>query len=187
MVSDEVMPLVERLLGCLCTQLAGTLAGEACVCCPYPGAVAPMDFCCQCEVDGRTAEGQAWVTVARIYPTTGSFPTQQRGPVTACSMQMWAADLTMGVYRCAAGPDARGNPPGCNQVSGDLAKVLSDAAAMRSAALCCFASDEVSDVAVGEWMPVGPTGGCVGGQMTVTVGFVECCPPATPDARSQCL
>jgi len=185
-VVDPVFPLAQALLECLCEQLPGTVGGDVCVCCLHPGTVAPMDHCCRCEIDGQDAEGQAWVTVTRIYPTTGRFPVQQLGEVSACNLQRWAADMTMGVYRCAAVPDSRGNPPACDGVTHDLAKVLSDAAAMRDAVHCCFTGDDTPDVAVGEWTPVGPAGGCVGGQMTLTVGFGGCCPPAGPGATRRC-
>jgi hypothetical protein len=174
---DPVISLAERLLGCLCGLLPATVGGPVCVCCLNPGMEAPMDYCCKCEVDGEPAEGQAWVSVINTFPSV-RFPLPQLDLQRGCPpLSQFAATLQMGVYRCAPVPDARGNPPGCDVLSLATEKILSDAAAMRQAAVCCFHhGDEGPDMLLGEWEPLGPMGGCVGGAMRVTVAFTDCCP-----------
>jgi hypothetical protein len=177
---DPVGPLVTRLLGCLCDQLPATLAGPACFCCARPGLAVPADFCCSC--DGVTpGEGQAWVRAARIFPVTARFPTPQadRDP---CERGGWAVELQLGVWRCAATVDDEGNPPECADVTRDAMVALSDAAAMRRAVKCCFAVPRGDYlVVVNGWEPLGPNGGCAGGQLTITVGFYDCaCPEPLP-------
>lgn len=174
---DRVSGLVSRLLGCLCAQLADTVAGPPVMCCVRPGLAAPADLCCQAEVDGETREGQAWVRVARIYPTTGRFP-QQAVDRQICATGGWAAELEMGAWRCAATVDDDGSPPACGDVTRDALVALSDAAAMRRAARCCF-PDEKGDppAVVGEWVPLGPNGGCTGGTLTLTAQFYDCACP----------
>ncbi|REF00618.1 hypothetical protein [Thermomonospora umbrina] len=118
-----------------------------------------------------------WVRLQRIYPTTSPWPQEATTPLPCSAGGAWAAELVMGVYRCVAAVDDNGDPATCEQVFNDAEKLLSDAAAMRQAALCCFpATEEGPDVLAGEYRPIGPNGGCGGGQMLVTVRFTECCP-----------
>jgi hypothetical protein len=179
-LADPVGPLVQALLACLCDQLPGTLAGPAVMCCPRPGLSVPAELCCQDVVDGQTGEGHAWVRANRIYPTTTRFPQPQAEPLPCTSG--WAAELAMGVWRCAAVVGDDGEPPSCEDITRDALVTLSDAAAMRAALACCFTGGPVGAdndriVIAGDWAPLGPNGGCVGGALTVTVQFYDCpCP-----------
>lgn len=165
--------LAVELLECLCAQLELTVGGPVCRCCLAAGAGVPADFCCDCG----GGHGQAWVRVARIYPTTARFPNAQVEP-DKCALGMWAVELELGAYRCAATVDGRGNPPSCERVTRDAEVILDDAAAMRRAANCCFRAGEVGrQLMVGQWQPYGPDGGCIGGSMVVTVRSADCCPP----------
>lgn len=180
---DPVLPIAERLLGCLCAQLPETVGGDVCSCCLHPGQSVPVDYCCECDVGGEAGEGQAWVRPGRIYPTSGRFPVQlvDAAPCPA-GLGLWAVELVLGVYRCAAAMDDDGEPPSCDRTWGDTEKLLSDAAALRAAISCCFPNmgdpgeGDPPVVVVGGWESLGPSGGCVGGQMTVTVQFSDCCP-----------
>lgn len=168
-------PLAAELLECLCTALEGSLSGPPCRCCIYPGAAVPADSCCEC--DG--GQGQAWVRVARIYPIiVGRFPNQMFEPTRCDTHRAWAVELELGVYRCLATLDDDGNPPTCEQLEHDAQMIADDAAAMRVAARCCFAGRD-RDMVMGAWAPIGPSGGCGGGSMTLTVQAWDCeCPPA---------
>lgn len=173
---DPVIALAERLLACLCEVLPSTVGGDVCVCCLNPGVETPMDYCCECTVGDQPAEGQAWVSVVKIFPST-RFPAQQLDRAACGQGSGFVAELVMGVYRCAPVSDARGNPPTCDQQMAVTEKILSDAAAMRQAVRCCFRDEvEAPDVLIGEWVPLGPQGGCAGGAQLVTVGFADCCP-----------
>lgn len=167
------MPLVELLSVCLCDALTGTVAGPVCQCYLYPGSVTTADFC---GVSGN-AEGSATIGISRIYPASPRFPNQAFD-VKQCFDNLWAVELVMTVYRCAAtGKD--GQPPTAAQRRADLEKILDDAAAMRRA-LCCLRDDPTIDSAYvlpGEWRPIDPAGACVGGQMSVTIAATDCCPP----------
>lgn len=171
---DPVLPLAERLLACLCNALEDSHRGPVCACCLHPGSVVPMDYC-DCECAG--GQGQAWVRVARIYPTGARFPSQTFD-IQPCQQAVpsWAVELVMGVYRCIATIDDEGRPPDCAQVTDDAVALMSDAAAMRQAAMCCFPDGGDTAVVVGEYTPIGPSGGCGGGQLSVTVQAYDCCP-----------
>ncbi len=177
---DLVLPYAERLVGCLCSQLALTPAGGTCQCCLRPGtAPPPADACCQCS----TGNGQASVQIGPIFPVVeGKFP--QRGIVGTldnCTAYEWAVELIMVVYRCVSAADEKGYPS-CEELTADTIKIQNDAKAMRLAALCCDwrGADDLGDpprMVLGEWRPLNPMGGCAGGQMSVTVLLgSECCP-----------
>lgn len=171
-LTDPVMPLAERLLDCLCALLEGTVGGPVCHCCIYPGKVVPVDYCCECPGAG---EGQAWVRIDRIYPTSGRFPARATQAEPCGAGGGWAAELVMGVYRCVSTLDDQGNPPPCERIWADAEKLSSDATAMRIAAVCCFPEEGVQSVP-GEYEPLESEGGCGGGTMSVLVRFDECCP-----------
>lgn len=171
-IDRVAMGLAEELLACLCTALAETTGGAPCFCCASAGERPPaMDYCCDCG----QGHGQAWVRVVRIFPAAARFP-QLSTDVEQCRLGSWGVELEVGAYRCAAVPDNRGNPPSCARVTRDAEVIVDDAAAMRRAITCCFASSD-RDQVVGEWRPIGPSGGCVGGSMTVQVRASDCCPP----------
>lgn len=175
-LTDAVMPLAERLLDCLCALLESTVGGPVCHCCLYPGRTVPVDHCCECPGSG---EGQAWVRIERIYPTSGRFPARANHAAEPCGNGGgWAVELMMGVYRCVSTLDEAGNPPPCQDIWADAAKLSSDAAAMRAAATCCFPGEGIEAVP-GDYEPLDADGGCGGGTMTVIARFDECCPDLT--------
>lgn len=159
-----VTPVAEALLACLCAELETTIGGKPCQCSLRPGAgFPPMDACCACG-DGQ---GQASVQVLSVYPTT-KFPARGAGAtVTPCSGFAWVAELAVVVYRCMACPTDSSFPSGA-ELNADTRKILSDAAAMRRAVLCCDWRDD-RQVVPGEWQAIGPAGCCGGGRMTVLV------------------
>lgn len=174
-----VVPYAERLLACLCAELAVSLGGPVCSCCLRPGGVMPpMDACgCGCTDGGS---GQASVQVTAIYPSS-KFPRtgvdDWRGP---CAAEVtWVADLAMTVYRCVHGVDEQGAPPTCEELEQDARTIQADAAAMRRAFACCDWAEDAR-VVPGAWTPVPPTGNCAGGFMLVTVDLgALCCPPSS--------
>lgn len=170
-----VLPHAERLLACLCAELALSPGGPVCTCCLRPGgALVPMDSCF-CECDG--GKGQASVQVLSIYPSS-KFPRNSLDQWDeACEVTTtWVAELAMTVYRCVGVVDEQGNPPSCERLEQDARMIQGDAAAMRRAFACCDWSNGRSKVP-GPWTPVPPQGGCAGGFMTVRVDLgTLCCP-----------
>jgi hypothetical protein len=159
-----VTPIAQALLECLCEQLATTIGGPPCQCCLRPGGLnPPADACCKCG----NGQGQASVQVLSIYPTI-KFPQRGVGAsLSPCTEWVWAAELALVVYRCMACADDSGFPS-CDELTYDARKILSDAAAMRRAVLCCDWRDDQA-IVPGEWLPVQTAGCCGGGRMTVTV------------------
>lgn len=169
--------LAEQLRECLCTELDAVSAPVNC-CCHLPGQVVVWDSC---------DPGQAWVRVVRVYMAGGRFPAAATPTdLGACGGQGgWAVTLELGVLRCMPQPDERGNLPSCEDYSAVARLVDADAHAMRRAVLCCdwrgTCLQGDGQMAVGEWLPLGPQGTCVGGTMTVTVEVRACiCDPTPP-------
>ncbi|MFC7721151.1 hypothetical protein [Nonomuraea recticatena] len=169
--------LAEELLACFCAALEETTAGAPCRCSLLPGAQVAADLCCDCG----NGNGQAWVRVDSMWPTTARWP-QRLGEPEKCPINLWAVQLELGAFRCAAKVDNRGRPPSAARLTRDAEIVLDDAAAMRRAISCCFrtADEPKRRLVVGEWRPLGPDGGCVGGFMQVTVKADDCCPEPGP-------
>lgn len=134
-----------------------------------PGATAVWDTCC--IDDGR--EGQLWVATTQVYPATGQL-TPDTQPVR-CQPSGFAADLIVGVLRCAHTLDDQGNPPTVEQVTADAEKVARDRTLIRDAILCDAGPRlDVGGYRLGGWVPLGPQGGCVGGQWTLTIALPSC-------------
>lgn len=136
-----------------------------------PGVEAVDDVCCKCcAEDGSEADGQAWVRVARIFPT-GRFPAPMMERSNC--VHEWAAVIELGIVRCMHTMSDDGSPPCADDLDSDALKTLRDAAILRSVVDCVGRElfDECSAFVPGEWTPRGPAGGCGGGTMSVTVSF----------------
>lgn len=166
-----VSDAAQLLLACYETELESAPNPPATICMrvgsevPYSAGLSE-DECCS---------GLAWVRVVRIYPSI-NFPSPADGP-EICIQTSYAVELELGAARCHSfGTTAAG--PSCDTWTAEFLQVDADAAAMRRAVLCCFApqmeglwgSDQF---VMGEWVPFGAEGGCIGGTMSVTVQL-EC-------------
>lgn len=152
--------LAAHLLGCVCEALEETTCG-----CPEWRAVVAgqpsWDVCC---------EGQLYVAVENVYPSL-VFPAATAEPVR-CGAPL-AATLVVGIARCAVSMDDRGNPPTCEAQSSQAVRVYEDAEAVMRGTICCLAElsrDALS--VVGAQSFIGPSGGCVGSELRVSVQLV---------------
>lgn len=186
---DLVLPELTRLVACVCTALDASLAGSVCRCSSAPSADIIADFCggdAGCTGCSNGRNGQATVGVSRIYPVTEPFPTQLFES-TPCAGFAYAADFSITVLRCAPGAKMVGNklvPPTAAQLDNAAAIVLSDAAAVRDAVLCCFplASSGMctQQVILTGWDSLAD-GDCMGGTTTVTAAIGYCGCPESGD------
>lgn len=169
-VVDTVAPIVEHLLACLTVRL-DEVGAPVCRAFWHPGATAPWDACGQSDAG---AEGQAWVAVNRIYPSD-SFPVETID-AHRCFPRGFAAEVTVGVLRCAATIDDHGQAPSADEVTDDALKVSRDRAVALDAIVCCLIGPDADpgEYRLGSWTPLGPDGGCVGGTWTVTVAVPAC-------------
>lgn len=169
-----------KLLGCLEDQIALSVGGPVCQASLYPGASVPMDFCGDdpCTSDGH---GMAAVRVVNIQ----LLPEQTSNQCQFIAAQM-AVTYEMTVLRCAHTIQKSNGTvaiPTTDELASDTAIVMDDAAAMRKALKCCFGAKPATGgcaprfPTIGPWLPRGPAGGCMGGQMQITVIMNDCgCP-----------
>lgn len=156
----SVLPVMEALLGCLCAALEDSPGGSPCFCGLLPGALVAMDYV-DCDGDGC---GQAWVRLDSVYPST-RFPTLD---LEATCRSPQAARVQLGVLRCVPGMDADGTPPD-EVAQAEATRIqLGDRAALQRAVECCFDRPH-RDYMLGQYAPIGPSGGAGGGALVVTV------------------
>jgi len=159
---DLIVRLTQELLDCCCSALEKTACG-----CPgrafvSAGAVA-HDDCCACD-------GQLWVGVERVF-AYDRFPAPA-GMLTC--LPPLAADIVIGVIRCAPTVDDNGNPPTVDALNASSAQVYEDAYAVMNGVLCCLApTSKARPAVIGNQRPVGPAGGCVGTELRLTVALVD--------------
>lgn len=125
----------------------------------------PWELCCQCA-DGSI--GQAYVTVYRVR-----HMNQVDGGTMPCP-GIFEADVRIGVLRCAITSEDDGTPPPQDAVSMQSLGVLRDRLAINQAIRCLFGSEyDVDDWTLGNWRSLGPQGGCVGGEVELTIRFAD--------------
>ena len=139
-----------------------------------PGTTVAWDNCCE-------PGGQLYVRLVEVFPTAGTtaaFPSidsQQQ-----CGVSMLAAQLAVGVIRCAHTVDDEGNPPTAQEMTVDALKTTEDMSSLLQAITCCWGPEQ-RQWKLSNWTPQGVRGGCVGGEWTVYVAVSPCgCPPADP-------
>lgn len=132
-----------------------------------PGEGAPHD---NCEKNRSTgADGQLWI--AHLLSQAG-WPSPTGEPTTCATP--FTETIEIGIVRCAQGKVTdKGTPPPAELVTADAEQQESDRLAIRNAILCCSAID-AKDLIIGDWVPIDPQGGCVGGVWTVLIRDAGC-------------
>lgn len=153
----EIWPLITALHQCLCDTLdeRGLMPGD-CFCGVLPGETTVWDY----------QDGMAWVRLASTVPST-VFPSQDFS-LNNCGKTL-AAEIEVGVLHCAPRIGADKAPPTEVEQFEAARRQVATMAAMRSAILCCQELNE-GDMVLGDYSPLGPNGGLVGGSWTVNVG-----------------
>lgn len=164
-------PLMSAIARCLCTNLVDTIGGPPGRCCAIPGSAVILDDCC---------DGTGWVRMDRVDAIPAGTLDIQRTMYSwggaPCGPDLFRLILGVGVMRCAATIDEAGTPPSCERLEFETQRWLSDVDAIYRAALCCV-DDNVQVYQVDPLVlaPLGPAGGCVGGELTVAY-TVDLCP-----------
>lgn len=134
----------------------------------YSGGSIAWDDCCK---------GQVWVRLIALEPHTGD-PRQNRamGP---CGVLAWRATIGVGVLRCAATLADNGDAPPPSVLTAETLQMTADMTALSEAVTCTIprSIQGLMKMQVGGWGPLGPEGGCVGGEWTVQALVNTCqCP-----------
>lgn len=124
-----------------------------------PGGVVAWDDCC---------DGQVWVRLASATPAPApAAPLKASGDL--CAVPWWTLNVVVGVIRCAHTIDDEGNAPTPRELSEDAESVLEDMWTILRVITCKVAHERM-----GTWTPVGPEGGCVGGEWSFTARIAGC-------------
>lgn len=197
----SVHQAAQDLLDCVCGALDASpleipgLAGCPCRVGVVPGEVAADGCDGGCNVGPGEFPGQLTVSVRRVFATdTNNFPRElglgsdrTSGGVRDRSLcrlpQLTAVELLVTLFRCTPVPDDNGCPPSMQALDATALQYHADMLAVQRGILCCFPGTE-TDVRrngrrflVGATTTIGPQGGCVGFQTSVTVALDGQLPP----------
>lgn len=158
MATDLLGPVLSTALACADAALIPQV-GRAAL---YPGSSVAWDDCC---------EGQVWVRLISLTPSGN--PANSRNQLTPCGVLMWTATIGVGVLRCAATLDDAGNAPSPALLNADTLQMTQDMINIAEALQCCLAP-QLGKLSMTRWDPLGPNGGCVGGEWVATLLIDNC-------------
>ncbi|HEY5841538.1 MAG TPA: hypothetical protein VIU87_08730 [Mycobacterium sp.] len=125
-----------------------------------PGEEVAWDECC---------EGQLWCRIIRVG--AGSYRGKADG--TVCDIPYWTLTLGLGVIRCVGVLDDNGTAPTAARISADGLQANQDIAALSEVITCIGLTTGILG-----WIPLGPQGGCAGGEWQFETRVAVCaCPP----------
>lgn len=119
-----------------------------------PGLETVWDDCCN---------GQLWVRLVAVQPMMDT--AAQRGVPQNAGLLGWLVDLAIGTARCVISLQEDGSPPTADQMTTDAQAEVQDMEDIRDALLCNM--DGIPNLirpTLVTWAPLGPLGGCVGGE-----------------------
>ena len=126
-----------------------------------PGAQVAWDNCCE---DGGGG-GQLWVRAVNVLPGWPRQDNEQK-----CGIRLATAVLAVGVIRCAHTLDDQGNSPTPAEMTSDTTRIMEDMEDMLSGVM----ENYEWTYTMGQWTPLGPDGGCAGGEWIVNVRVQPC-------------
>ena len=159
MAQDRLGSLMALMLGCAERHLSRPV-GLATV---VPGNAVVWDDCCN---------GQLWTRIISIAGASTSL----KASGSPC-LPLYQVRVGMGVIRCAFTVDEQGVPPSAAQMTADAFQTYQDLTDLVEAINCCIRPTEaIETLRIGDWSPLGPNGGCVGGELTLTFNHALCTP-----------
>lgn len=150
---------LDALLSCVCEALTNEGAGPTCSCALYAGEEVAWDTCGMCD---DNLCGMGYVRVVDAFQSS-TFPLPD-DPQDTCPGPL-TVQVAVGALRCVPLPDEDGTLPAAEEITESSLALIADMMALFSAALCC------DGARVGNWEPLGPQGGCAGGEWTVWIGL----------------
>lgn len=160
---NPVFARLQAIAACLCAAIQDPENGvpDVCYCGVVPGGTPPAIYSGNC----KDKCGMAWVRLTTAYPSTavGAASVQP----ARCDVGM-GMDVEVGMLRCMSVGDDRGNPPPPQEQIDATELQMADLLVMWKAILCCDAIPN-GDVILGQYTPVGPEGGLVGGFFTLSM------------------
>lgn len=125
------------------------------------GTQAVWDDCCN---------GQLWALVSNTSPVAD--PAKADG--TRCFVRS-QINIQIGVIRCAVGVLSDRGLPSAIEMTADALSTYQDRLDILEALECCVTTmPYVQNLRVGNWTPLGPNAGCVGGQWSASFRLDDC-------------
>ena len=145
-LSNAVQGLLAAVYGGLSVKPAASIVA--------PGSEVAWDECC---------DGQLWIRVSGQEPALSS---RAGAADPNCRLLGWYVTLGVGIIRCVASLDSRGSPPTPTAITEDGLTSIRDSVEIRTALVC---ADTSLRLTVLQWSPLGPAGGCAGGEWLVSI------------------
>jgi hypothetical protein len=167
-VTDPLQPILEDIRDLLSARVNHGLPPNHINFTPTlipTGLETVIDNCCP---------GLAWVRVINVVPTT-SFPSPANTMV-GCPDTLFAANLELGVSRCAAGIDEDGTIP-IETLDYEAVQFGKDRSALIQTVICDMAVYFECKISLGAWEPLATQGGCYGSTVQVAIPYRMCCDP----------
>lgn len=124
-----------------------------------PGESMAWDDCC---------EGQVWARLTSLAPLPSNTPAQRPG-ANPCAIPSFLGTFELGIVRCAATVNDRGQAPSPFQITEDGEQSINDMTTLLGILRC---RDDLRSL-IG-WIPQGPEGGCHGGYWQFTTLVHNC-------------
>jgi hypothetical protein len=150
---DLLGPMLTDLLSCTSAALSPQV-GRALV---APGGLVAWDECC---------DGMTWTRLISLdyTPDLAHLGANNNNP---CGLK-WNASIGVGVLRCSSTVNDQGQVAGPEVFIAEAMQMTQDSAALCQAIYCCNLV-KLPDLQVQRWDALGPDGGCVGGEWTITM------------------
>lgn len=154
-----ILSRMTALAACICEQIRTDGSPEPCWCGVMPGQEALL------EALGNACDGGlAWVRLASVYPSEIiGQPSQKTGNCGTGT----GFDLEMGIARLVTVEE---EAPDEAEALAAVDQQVIDMQTMRRALACCGAIKR-TDYILGQYTPLGPLGGVVGGTWTIFCGL----------------
>lgn len=121
-----------------------------------PGGQVAWDDCCS---------GQLWVRLIGVEPKSSA---------PGCGVDYARVSLGVGTVRCAHTVDDLGRPPTQRQITSDGHEMVQDVNDIMSSLMQMTSPFDERPFTLNQWIPLGPNGGCHGGEWRVTVDLGVC-------------
>lgn len=146
------------LAECLCATIITEGLPEPCFCGVVPGDIVALDYINGCD----DKCGMAWVRLALASPTTGVGVVDEQ--VNNCGSTV-GFTTEVGIARCLP-VNEDGTPPDVADYLASAQLQIADMLAMRKAIECC---EDLGDLILDSYQPLGPSGMAVGGFWLATM------------------
>lgn len=168
---DALWSVLGTIRDCAFEGMSATPAGAPNRSCVVPGEIVWDDCTC-----GMLAVTWRFMGTGAAFPEVNAETSQAH-----CEARVMVVGITIASLRCAASPDSNGSGPTCAELEDDSFQQLSDSVAVRDSVTCCvrelYRTLAIADFSIGQTLPAGPEGACVGSTLDLLIGFTrgDCC------------